>query len=75
MTKSAQNMVATLVRAIFAQPNQAEMLAQDQRELEQLARRFAKAAMMAAEAADEVLALASFPKQHRQTAGPLSPAV
>ncbi len=72
MTKSAQNMVATLVRAIFAQPNQAEMLAQDQRELEQLARRFPKAAMMAAE---EVLALASFPKQHRQTAGPLSPAV
>ncbi len=62
--KPTQTVVATLVRSIFAQPDQAEVLAQHRRVVEQLARRFPEAAAMLAEAAEEVLAFASFPKEH-----------
>ncbi len=62
--KSTQTMVATLVRSIFAQPDRNEVLAQHQRVVAQLAKRFPEAAAMLAEAAEEVLAFASFPKEH-----------
>ncbi|MGH7693275.1 MAG: IS256 family transposase, partial [Candidatus Dormibacteria bacterium] len=62
--KSTQTMVATLVRSIFAQPDRHEVLAQHQRVVQQLHKRFPEAAALLAEAAEEVLAFASFPKQH-----------
>lgn len=62
--KSAQTLVATLVRSIFAQPEQAAVWAQHARIVEQLLERFPEAATMLAEAGPEVLAFASFPKEH-----------
>jgi putative transposase len=62
--KSAQTLVATLVRSIFAQPEQAAVWAQHARIVEQLQERFPDAAAMLAEAGPEVLAFASFPKEH-----------
>ena len=62
--KSAQDVVATLVRSIFAQPDAATTRAQLDRVVEQLQQRFADAAAMLAEAADEILAFAAFPKEH-----------
>ena len=62
--KSAQTLVATLVRSIFAQPEQAAVWAQHARITEQLSERFPDAAAMLAEAGPEVLAFASFPKEH-----------
>ena len=66
--KSAQTLVATLVRSIFAQPDMAAVWAQHERIVEQLQARFAQAAAVLAEAGPEVLAFAAFPKEHcRQT--------
>jgi len=62
--KSAQTLVATLVRSIFAQPEQAAVWAQHARIVEQLLERFPDASAMLAEAGPEVLAFASFPKEH-----------
>ena len=62
--KSAQTLVATLVRSIFAQPDLAAVWAQHERIVEQLQSRFAQAATMLAEAGPEVLAFATFPKEH-----------
>jgi transposase-like protein len=62
--KSTQTVVATLVRYSFAQPDEAEVLAQHDRVVEQLSRRFPQAGAMLAEASEEVLAFASFPKEH-----------
>jgi putative transposase len=60
--KSAQDLVATLVRSIFAQPSAEEVCAQHGRVVEQLEARFPEAAEMLAEAADDILAFAAFPK-------------
>jgi len=62
--KSAQTLVATLVRSIFAQPDQEAVWAQHGRIVEQLQERFAGAAQLLAEAGPEVLAFATFPREH-----------
>ena len=62
--KSAQPLVATLVRSIFAQPDAAQVAAQHERVVDQLAERFPAAAAHLAEAGPEILAFTDFPKEH-----------
>jgi hypothetical protein len=62
--KSAQPLVATLVRSIFAQPNAEQVAAQHERVVDQLAERFPAAAAHLADAASELLAFTGFPKEH-----------
>ncbi len=62
--KAAQAFVATLVRSIFAQPDAASVRAQHARIVEQLAAKFPDAAAMLEEAGPDILAFASFPKEH-----------
>ncbi len=62
--KSAQAMVATLVRTIFAQPDATSVRAQFTRVVDQLAEQFADAADHLADAGPDVLAFAGFPKEH-----------
>jgi putative transposase len=62
--KSAGPFVATLVRSVFAQPDQAAVHAQFDRVLEQLAERFPDAAEMLGDAGPDILAFTSFPSAH-----------
>jgi putative transposase len=62
--KSAQALVATLVRTIFAQPDAEQVWAQHARVVDQLADQFADAAAMLEEAGADVLAFGAFPKEH-----------
>ena len=62
--KRAQEPVAAVVRSIFAQADAAEIRAQHRRVVKQLAERFAEAAELLAEAEEEILAFADFPKAH-----------
>ena len=62
--KSAQGLVATLVRSSFAQPDATSTWAQHARVVEQLTERFPQAAELLADAAGELLAFTAFPKEH-----------
>jgi transposase-like protein len=62
--KSAQDLVATFVRSIFAQPDHAAVSAQHGRVVVELEERFPDAAAMLADAATDILAFATFPKEH-----------
>src|SRR6266542_4199531 len=62
--KSAQSFVATMVRTIFAQPDAATVREQHTRILSQLDGRFPEAAALLDEAGPDLLAFASFPKEH-----------
>ena len=66
--KSAQGLVGTLVRSIFAQPDAASVRSQHASIAAQLEARFGEAAALLADAKEEILAFATFPKEHwRQT--------
>ena len=60
--KRAQDVVATMVRSMFAQPTDKEVWAQHKRVVDQLQDRFPKAARMLSEAGEEILAFSVFPK-------------
>ena len=62
--KSAQSFVATMVRTIFAQPDAATVREQHRRIVDQLEQRFPDAAALLDEAAADLLAFTSFPKEH-----------
>jgi putative transposase len=62
--KSAQDMVAAMLRSIFAQSDAEQLWAQHRRVVEQLGGRFAAAAELLDESAADILAFAAFPKEH-----------
>ena len=62
--RSAQAMVATLVRTIFDQPDATQVWAQHARVVDQLTERFGDVATMLADAGPDLLAFADFPPEH-----------
>jgi len=62
--KSAQGLVATMVRTIFAQPDAASVHEQHARIVVQLEARFPQAAALLDEAGPDLLAFTGFPKEH-----------
>ncbi len=62
--KAAQDLVATLVRSIFAQPDAAAVWAQHGRIVAELEARYPAAASLLAEAAPDLLAFTAFPVEH-----------
>lgn len=62
--KASQDLVATVVRSIFAQPDEKSVRAQHACVVEQLEGKFPEAAALLDEAEEEILAFASFPKTH-----------
>jgi putative transposase len=62
--KSAQGMVATLVRSIFAQSDETAVWSHHSGVVQQLEKRFPDAAKLLDEAAGELLAFTAFPKAH-----------
>jgi putative transposase len=62
--KSAQSFVATMVRTIFAQPDAETVHEQHRRIVDQLETRFPEAATLLEQAAPDLLAFTSFPKEH-----------
>jgi putative transposase len=62
--KSAQSLVATLVRSIFAQPDADSVCDQQRRVCDQLHERFPAATDMLQDAAPDLLAFTAMPKEH-----------
>ncbi len=62
--KASQDLVATIVRSIFSQPDEKSVRAQHSYVVEQLSGKFPEAARLLDEATEEILAFASFPKAH-----------
>jgi len=61
--RSAQPMVAALVRSIFEQPDAEQVWAQHARIVEQLSERFGDATALLVDAAPDILAFTAFPKE------------
>ncbi len=62
--KASQSMVATLVRTIFEQPDQAQVFAQHAQVVDQLEPGFPEVATMLVDMAPDLLAFTSFPTEH-----------
>jgi transposase-like protein len=62
--KSAQSLVATLVRTIFAQPDAELTRAQHARVVEQLEPRWPEGARLLADGVEDLLAFTALPKEH-----------
>ena len=62
--KASQDLVATVVRSIFAQPDAEAVRKQHAYVVEQLSGKFPEAAELLDEAVEEILAFTSFPKAH-----------
>jgi putative transposase len=62
--RSAQDVVATLIRTIFAQPDSESVWAQLERVVDQLTGRFPDVAAALVDMAPDLLAFTSFPKEH-----------
>lgn len=64
VTKSSQPMVSSVIRTIFAQPNQQAAREQLRLVVDQLSTKFPKAMQILEAAEDDVLAYMAFPREH-----------